>query len=442
MSVDDLPLFTVEWQAAQGVKLDEHRATWARLEIQAGQEPVTLLEDLTSRSSRRSIFVPLYPLAEWIALHWWPLLYNARLADREYINRPDASRLADPQFRRNNFRSVGDGFAWPDLAIIPGGDQSTLSWRPYHSPTARWPIRYIGRGDLVLESSQLRLSLANLIETVIARLDEQGVGDTELHRAWREVTTMEPDVEDFCRAAARLGLDPFSDAEPYEQGIISAYNTLPEHLFGDFVDSVNPSQIHDALSWLQTVQVRLERLEATPQRGIPDINPLPGGNGGTVSARPWELGWTQAKAARASLGLGETRRFSPQQYMAVEDFNSPELRIQAIGRGTARSSRVIIGGQHVSDRARNFLLARALWHPATGDDKTFLITSAYTYKQKIERAFAAELLAPASGISKMLGDDPWSVSPEEVDRVADHFEVPSQLIKHQIENQLAAVSAD
>ncbi len=68
-----------EWQDAPGVRAAELRATWARLEIWAGDTCVTRVED-ESPSERRSIFVPLYPLAEWIAYNWWFLRAHGRPA--------------------------------------------------------------------------------------------------------------------------------------------------------------------------------------------------------------------------------------------------------------------------------------------------------------------------------------------------------------------------
>jgi hypothetical protein len=38
------------------------------------------VEDVGSTSSRRSVYVPLYPLAEWIAFNWWLLAANTRPA--------------------------------------------------------------------------------------------------------------------------------------------------------------------------------------------------------------------------------------------------------------------------------------------------------------------------------------------------------------------------
>ena len=50
-----------EWEAAPSVRAPEHRATWARMEIRAGSEWVTLVEDRESGSSRHSIYCSLYP---------------------------------------------------------------------------------------------------------------------------------------------------------------------------------------------------------------------------------------------------------------------------------------------------------------------------------------------------------------------------------------------
>jgi hypothetical protein len=69
-----------EWESAPSVRAPEHRATWARIEILVGQEHVTLVEDKDSTSSRRSIYCPLYPVAEWVAYNWWLLRANSRPA--------------------------------------------------------------------------------------------------------------------------------------------------------------------------------------------------------------------------------------------------------------------------------------------------------------------------------------------------------------------------
>lgn len=56
--------------AMQGVRAPELRSTWARLKAWLDDTCITLAEDVSTGSVRRSISVPLYPLAEWIAFNW------------------------------------------------------------------------------------------------------------------------------------------------------------------------------------------------------------------------------------------------------------------------------------------------------------------------------------------------------------------------------------
>jgi Zn-dependent peptidase ImmA (M78 family) len=72
------------------------------------------------------------------------------------------------------------------------------------------------------------------------------------------------------------------------------------------------------------------------------------------------------------------------------------------------------------------------------DDPLFLVTGAYTDRQKMERAFAAELLAPAKGIAERLGGTPDVVLLEDLEEVAQYFRVSPMVVEHQVENQLSA----
>jgi Zn-dependent peptidase ImmA (M78 family) len=93
-------------------------------------------------------------------------------------------------------------------------------------------------------------------------------------------------------------------------------------------------------------------------------------------------------------------------------------------------------GQARGESTQRFTLARALWHYLWEDTLFFLVTTAYTDRQKVERAFAAELLAPASGIAGLLGFDPAAASQEDVDLVAEALNVSPMVVQHQLENQL------
>ena len=64
----------------------------------------------------------------------------------------------------------------------------------------------------------------------------------------------------------------------------------------------------------------------------------------------------------------------------------------------------------------------------------FLLTTAQSFGQQSGRAFAAELLAPADGIRQLLGGEtPW---PEDIGKIATHYNVSEYIINHQIDNQI------
>ena len=60
-----------EWQDPAGAKGDELCATWASLSILIDGNPVTELQDKQTKAVRTWVFLPLFPLAEWLADNWW-----------------------------------------------------------------------------------------------------------------------------------------------------------------------------------------------------------------------------------------------------------------------------------------------------------------------------------------------------------------------------------
>jgi hypothetical protein len=64
--------------------------------------------------------VAMYPVAEWIAFDWWPLAHKGAAPT---AHDPTALRS------RRSLTSAGDGYAWPDLTIVPHGELAELCWR-------------------------------------------------------------------------------------------------------------------------------------------------------------------------------------------------------------------------------------------------------------------------------------------------------------------------
>jgi hypothetical protein len=80
------------------------------------------------------------------------------------------------------------------------------------------------------------------------------------------------------------------------------------------------------------------------------------------------------------------------------------------------------------DTGRRFELARLLGDriAGNGDGQLFPATNSYTYRQKLQRSFAVELLCPFEALRDMLHDD---LSPEAIEDVAEHFDVSDRVVR-------------
>jgi Zn-dependent peptidase ImmA (M78 family) len=435
--------FEWEWLSAAEVKASELRATWAHLRISAGADCVTLVEDKESGSSRRSIFTSLYPLAEWVAYNWWFLRADTRPATAlsRLPARYDAlwSGYGEKYRARHGLRGVGDGFLWPDLFIMAEGETARIIWNADKAIPEGRPVRFLTSGNISVDAGMLMQQLANFVESVIDRLCEQGVSDTPLATEWANIQSADLDETDFCLAAARLGLDPYSDALKYSDDILRTSEQLSDSdLLGDFLDVVDPDKIAATLSWVSATKDEIDALTSRPSGEVAELRssarPSPEWNG----LRPWELGWAQARLVRNSMNLDQDRAFDIERLVTDVTRPTNSLGIHALGQLKEGGSPLLVVSRRQPDASKRFVLARALWHVLWRDSPTFLVTSAYTDRQKTERAFAAEILAPAQGIASRIVDDGVHSGLEDsaLDELAGHFRVSTLLVQHQIENQL------
>lgn len=438
-----------EWESGEPVRAPELAATWARLEIWVGSECITQVEDIDSGSVRRSVYGSLYPLAEWIAYNWWQLRADTRPASLQprlwtYSALRGGRTSLNRWLNHHNLRAVGEGFSWPDLTILPEGRYSRLVWRADASDEAeaRRPVRFIRTGEAWVETEALEASLAHLTDSVITRLSEQGITGTALSKEWEVLRHSDAEEVEFCLAAARLGLDPYSQALEIQDFILQASEQLDGDVLLDFFSAVDPQRIDDGLRWVAAT--------------LRDIRDLPAGNGGVTelrsavsrarevgsldegSHRPWQAGYRQARQVRQLLQLPPRAPFEFADLMLVRASDSHDKRLQAAGGvSQQRSNVLVLGRPTLGKQTKHFMQARALWHflydPAPG---SFLVTAAHTDRQKVERAFAAELLAPAEGIAELLDLDVGQFASDELDAVAEGFGVSSQLIRHQVDNQI------
>lgn len=432
--------FDVEWLDAPAVRSPELRTTWCRLQIWVHDDCVTRVEEAATGSARRSIYVPLYPLAEWVAYNWWQLVRDSRPTSAPTC-RWSYSRLRDEGgrnswLRAHNLRAAGEGFPWPNLTIVPEGEYARVAWvRDDH--VRRQGISYSSSGHALVDRAQLVAALVSLVEAVLGRLADEGVASSQLSKEWDALQELSTDEVEFAEAAARLGLDPFDIPSDTAEALLRVADELTvDPLRADFLDSVRPGELQHALAWVQKAQSAVNELPRPGQRDVSSLRSVVASISRSAS-RPWEAGYLQARAVRRELGVSNLNHLDVSAFVSTGLLRGEKWGLQGFGSTDGHGCRVLLPHAYRPTSGR-FAGARALWHAlALPSYREFLLTRSHATRQKTERAFAAELLAPMSGITAVLGDISSVDDSDDLEDLAERYGVSAMVIQHQIENAAA-----
>ena len=431
--------FEFEWERSEGVRGAELRATWASLRLMVGNECLTRVFDKSAKTVRSCIFIPLYPLAEWIAWNWWSLLYE-----------PDAYWLRDQRHyaRRHNLQFVGDGTAMPNVEFRPLGKHVQVFWMPSTHPYQR--IDYLGRGAAILDHAQLTESLYALVEGVCSRLEQVNVIGTTLVQGWGAVKEGmdDPGESAFCRAVAVQGRDPYYLQQSEEDELITVARIVPEKLHLDFFHvgswgtlSDQAATLSDALYWIEHNCGDWKNLSLLRD----DMNVL----GGVLT--PWEQGYALARTMRTTLGcngqkfssleeLGQLLGRSVDQLEQSTQHREMFTGVEAVVGENRNGSPGFVFKPRYRPENQIFSFCRALCEYFFSPRSPSLVIDTNTEQQKRNRAFAAEFLAPAEQIKRRLAGK--ETTREEMDEIAYTMGVSSYVVAHQVQNHGLAVFRD
>ena len=217
----------IEWLEAPAVANAELRETWARLSVGVEDAtPCALLDD-ASGSVRTSLYLPLYPLAEWFAYHWWTLFYESYSTSRD-------SRV-DYHFR-HSLIGAAEGFMLPDLAFYPMGDFMQLLWRPRSVEHAS--IRFLNEGQACLDKAEAMRCVGAFVDSVVDRLEARNVYDSALQLEWAAIRDLSMEERRFCQTSAQLGIDPFNAPDGLDNELTKLQETIPASAFEELLAAV------------------------------------------------------------------------------------------------------------------------------------------------------------------------------------------------------------
>ena len=400
----------------------EETATAGMLKIRLNDRYASRHFDFSSKTLVDYAKVSGYPMALWAAYYWWRINYEPLMNGQSYYWKS-----------AHDLPAVGCGYVWPPLRIIPGGETVSLVIMPPSITETMADVQYDSTAwGITMPQVQFESVLSGFINMIVARLDDTGHRETELHTLWRDVCC-ERQSEDntFYRILeACLGHNP-------DEGPEDLINKLADHAV-----TAGRQAIIEIAVGMSGEDCRINNTNYLPDIldfkgfGLPgrfnygDFKP-------DVSTdqrldKPWVAGHSMAKALRQHLNLGwgpisdqkmtELLELSPDA-ISSDSVVEPLKRINMSLGLPAEDGRVRFCLHQPHRPARRFYLSRLVgehllnvnapgnWLPAT---------FGATWRQKYQRAFASELLCPIEVLTERLGSDGF-YDEYEMERIAKDY---------------------
>ena len=388
----------------------EERAAFGVFTIRAGELALTEGFDFWTKGYRPGPLISSYHAAEWLAWNWWRLRW-------------EPPSISPGWWRAHKMNSIGEGYLWPNLSISSDGMRTALISQPSSRPDAK-PFRYVGANPCIVPSSVFEAAVDAFIPQILGRLRDAGIEETNLDRVWRDILAERSDPDTALRRKfeALLGTDPDEGDTGTIEQLLRDAEVLGKDPMGEIAAAHRPGQEVLAAAALRRTAENLGfAVSGDLVRLTPGTVPL-----ARADVPAWRLGARAAQALRHQQNLGNG---------PISDYRLPELA-GVVEKALEASADVMAlsfildeggsGGRVVLrpkwQTGRRFELARLLGDrlvsPIGG--RFFLATRSSTFRQKAQRSFAAEFLAPFEEVDARLDGD---YSEERRQEVAAEFNV-------------------
>ena len=402
----------------------EERAAFGLFTIRSTHGFLTEGFDSFINSYRSGPLVSGYHVAEWFAWNWWRLRWEPRSAAPDWDN---AHRMT----------AIGEGYVWPNVTIFSDGLRTALLSAPSSRYEAK-PFRYVGALPTVIPSTAFEAAGDAFILQILARLKAEGVKDSNLSRLWDDLSAERnnPDLTRRRKLEAYLGRDPDAVEDDAVERLVVDSAAMGETAVEEIAADSQAEKIFTAAD-IRDLAGRYGH-PGSPRDAVKldSAHKVPRG----ADTAAWFLGARLAQELRAQEKLGATaisdRRLAELAGTEVSTITAKaksdahSARLSFVLDEGAMDSRIFLCSPHST--GRRFALARLIGdrlidasgalHPAT---------RASTYRQKAQRAFAAELLSPFDAVDEFMAGD---YSAEKQDDAAEVFKVSEMTINSLLKN--------
>jgi hypothetical protein len=287
----------------------------------------------------------------------------------------------------------------------------------------------------VIPAPVFEAGLDLFFEQVIERLQQANLKSTNFASIWTSLTEerRNPETARVRKLEALCGKEP-DESEP---DLVDQMIADSQEFGTEAIDELAAEcgQSGKFLSAADVVDMAKEKGFHSTPRNAASFRFVAEGNPGMTPA--WRVGVDAAKGLREEIGNKDCPISDKDlaDVMGVdlavlgEDASSSTISL-AIEENDANGS-IALRPKWVT--GRRFELARLLGDRVAGPrgGKLFPATHTYTYRQKMQRSFAAEFLSPFEAVDNMLAGD---YSPENQDEIAEHYRVSPRTIQTMLVN--------
>jgi hypothetical protein len=407
----------LEWETLDSGPPEE-RACFAAIGIQARNQWLTEGHDLLTNSVRKAPRLSAYHLSEWVAWNWWRLRWEPR------------STVVRDWSSSHRLSTIGGGYIWPNITVFSDGERVALTASPTEE-RPQTPFRYLSDAAAIIQASEFEAGIDSFIDQVLERLSAEGITNSNFQAIWQSVLgeRSTPAIARARKLEALSGHDP-DECDP---SVLKRLIVDSDALGADAIDEIAADQ--NKSGTISTAE-ELRDLAATSGYDTTsrDVIRLAAGSGlprlGQVPA--WLLGAAAAKALRGQERL-DSRPLSNDKLAGMTGIQSVVLTDKKSGENISfalhyntTQGRIVFRSKWQT--GRRFELARILGDRIARQQSGRLIpaTRSYTYRQKLQRSFAAEFLSPFDAVDEMLAGD---YSMESQQEVAEHFDVSPMTIR-------------
>lgn len=403
----------------------EERSCFAALGIQANAIWLTEGRDALANRLRQAPLLSAYHLAEWFAWNWWRLRWEPRTSSEDW-------RFA------HKISNVGGGYVWPNITIFSDGERTALIARATKE-RPETPFRYINNAASVIPSVDFEAEVDDFLDQVLGRLESMSVANTNLARVWSDVCNerRSPELALIRKIEALLGSDPDESNADTVSRLIADAAILGTAAIEELAADHGHVQNVVVPSATELVSIARHSGFNASLAGMASLSKASIGFDKRSQVPAWLVGANTAQALRTQERLADEpisddrlANMLAVERKALDHRDATPLGISFVLDTHGEHSRIVLRSKWHD--GRRFELARLLGDRLMSmEGGLYPATRAFTYRQKAQRSFAAELLSPFGAVFNMLQGD---YSLEKQRDVAAYFDVSDLTIRTQLVN--------